>query len=510
VLLNGASGIAVGMATEIPSHNLREVTAAAQVLLREPGAGLDTLLEHIRGPDFPGGGQIISSADEIRAVYESGRGSLKVRARWRFEELARGQWQLIVTELPPGTSSRRVQEEIDELIDPKVRAGKKSLTPEQQQTRQVVNAVLAHMRDESSRDAAVRLVFEPRTSKVDRQEFVNTLLAYTSLESNAPVNLVMIGRDGRPAQKPLVDILGEWVSFRVDTVRLRTRHRLDKVLDRIHVLEGRQLVLLNIDKVIKLIRNSDEPRPDLMRVFHLSERQAEDILEMRLRQLARLEGIRVEQELAERRKEEAGLRKLLDSDTALRRQVGKELEDDAQKHGDARRTLIESAERTVIEAKVLDEPVTVIVSVQGFVRARNGHGHDRTLFSFKAGDSLYEAFECRTVDALVALGSNGRSYSIAVANLPSARGDGLPATSMVDLEAGTRLVAYVAGAATTPLLLATTGGTGFACQLGDMVSRQRAGKQFLALEPGWEPLRPTLVDPATDDRIACVSESGQP
>ena len=509
VLLNGASGIAVGMATEIPSHNLREVTAAAQVLLRQPDAGLDALLEHLRGPDFPGGGQLISSAAEIRAVYESGRGSLKVRARWRFEELARGQWQLIVTELPPGTSSRRVQEEIDELIDPKVRAGKKSLTPEQQQTKQVVNAVLAHMRDESSRDAAVRLVFEPRTSKVDRQEFVNTLLAYTSLESNAPINLVMIGRDGRPAQKSLVDILGEWVSFRVDTVRLRTRHRLDKVLDRIHVLEGRQLVLLNIDKVIKLIRNSDEPRPELMRAFNLSERQADDILDMRLRQLARLEGIRVEQELAERRKEEAGLRKLLDSDSALRRQVAKEIDDDAQKHGDARRTLIESAERTVIEAKVLDEPVTVIVSVQGFVRARNGHGHDRGLFTFKAGDSLYDAFECRTVDTLAALGSNGRAYSIAVANLPSARGDGLPATSMVELEAGTRLVAYVAAAAATPLLLATTGGTGFACQLGDLLSRQRGGKQFLTLEPGWEPLRPTVVDPATDDRIACVSDSGR-
>jgi topoisomerase-4 subunit A len=509
VLLNGASGIAVGMATEIPSHNLREVAAAAQVLLRQPEAGLDVLLEHISGPDFPGGGQIISTRDEIRAVYESGRGSLKVRARWRFEELARGQWQLIVTELPPGTSARRVQEEIDELTDPKVRAGKKSLTPEQQQTKQLVNAVLAHMRDESSRDAAVRLVFEPRTSKVDRQEFVNTLLATTSLESNAQVNLVMIGRDGRPAQKTLAQILGEWVSFRVETVRKRSQHRLDRVLDRIHVLEGRQAVLLNIDKVIKLIRNSDEPKPELMRVFQLSERQADDILDMRLRQLARLEGIRVEQELAERQKEEAGLRKLLDSDTALRRQVGKELDDDAQKHGDARRTLIESAERTVIDAKALDEPVTVIVSTQGFVRARNGHGHDTGLFTFKAGDSLYAAFECRTVDHLVALGSNGRSYTIAVANLPSARGDGLPATSMVELEPGTRLVAYVAGAAATPLLLSTSGGTGFACQLGDLVSRQRGGKQFMTLEAGWEPLRPVIVDPLTDNRIACVSESGR-
>jgi topoisomerase-4 subunit A len=509
VLLNGASGIAVGMATEIPSHNLREVAAAAQLLLRQPDAGLEALLEHVRGPDFPGGGQIISSAEEIRAVYESGRGSLKVRARWRFEELARGQWQLIVTELPPGASARRVQEEIDELTDPKVRAGKKSLSPEQQQTKQIVNAVLAHMRDESSRDAAVRLVFEPRTSKVDRQEFVNTLLAYTSLESNAQVNLVMIGRDGRPAQKTLAQILGEWVSFRIDTVRRRSQHRLDRVLDRIHVLEGRQTVLLNIDKVIKLIRNSDEPRPELMRVFHLSERQADDILDMRLRQLARLEGIRVEQELAERRKEEAALRKLLDSDGALRRLVGKEIDEDAHKHGDARRTLIESAERTVIEAKVLDEPVTVIVSAQGFVRSRNGHGHDTALFTFKAGDSHYQAFECRTVDQLVALGSNGRCYTIAVANLPSARGDGLPATSMVELEAGTRLVAYVAGAPATPLLMATSGGTGFACQLGDLVSRQRGGKQFLTLEAGWEPLRPAVVDPLTDDRIACASEGGR-
>jgi topoisomerase IV subunit A len=510
VLLNGASGIAVGMATEIPSHNLREVVQAAQVLLREPGAPLAQLLEHLRGPDFPGGGQIISSAEEVAAIYEAGRGSLKVRARWRFEELARGQWQLIVTELPPGTSSRRVQEEVDELIDPKIRAGRKSLSPEQQQTKQVVNAVLAHMRDESSRDAAVRLVFEPRTSKVDRQEFVNTLLAHTSLESNAPVNLVMIGRDGRPCQKNLAAILGEWVEFRVETVRRRSRHRLDRVLDRIHVLEGRQLVLLNIDKVIRLIRNSDQPKPDLMQAFSLSERQAEDILELRLRQLARLEAIRLEQELGELRKQEAGLRKLLGTETALRRQVGKELDEDAQKHGDARRTLIESALPTVLETRVLDEPVTVIVSTQGFVRARSGHGHDASQFAFKAGDSLYEAYECRTVDQLVALGSNGRVYSVAVANLPSARGDGLPVTSMIELEAGTRVVAYVAGAADTPLLVATSGGTGFACQLGDLLSRQRGGKQFLNLDPGSEPLRPAVVDPRTDDRIACVAEGRPP
>ncbi|SPE35198.1 DNA topoisomerase 4 subunit A [Burkholderiales bacterium] len=509
VLLNGASGIAVGMATEIPSHNLREVVRATQVLLRQPGATLAQVLEHLRGPDFPGGGQVISSDEEIRATYESGRGSLKVRARWRFEDLARGQWQLVVTELPPGTSARRVQEEVEELINPKVRAGRKSLSPEQQQTKQVVLAVLDRMRDESSRDAAVRLVFEPRTSKIERQELVQTLLAHTSLEGNVAINLVMIGRDGRPCQKTLVEILREWVEFRVETVRRRSRHRLDRVLDRVHVLEGRQLVLLNIDRVIKLIRNSDQPKPELMRVFRLTERQAEDILELRLRQLARLEAIRLEQELAELHKEQAVLRKLLDSEPALRRQVGKELDEDAQKHGDARRTLIESAERTVLEARVLDEPVTVIVSAQGFVRARNGHGHDAAQFAFKAGDSLHGAYECRTVDHLVAIGSNGRCYSVAVANLPSARGDGLPVTSMIELEPGTRLVAYVAGAANAPLLLSSSGGTGFACQLGDLLTRQRAGKQFFSLDEGSEPLRPAVVDSQTDDRIACVSAGGR-
>jgi len=509
VLLNGASGIAVGMATEIPSHNLREIVQAAQRLLREPDAPLGRLLECVHGPDFPGGGQIISSAAEVRAIYESGRGSLKVRARWRFEELARGQWQMVVTELPPGTSARRVQEEIEELLNPKVRTGRKALTPEQQQNKQVVNAVIDRMRDECGREAPVRLVFEPRTSKIERQELVSALLAHTSLEGNVPINLVMIGRDGRPSQKGLAAILGEWVAFRVDTVRRRSRHRLDKVLDRIHVLEGRQQVLLNIDAVIRLIRGSDQPKPDLMRAFALTERQAEDILELRLRQLARLEGIRLEQELAELRKQESGLRKLLDSDAALRRQIGKELDEDALKYGDARRTLIEAAEPTVLETRIPDEPVTVIVSNQGFVRARGGHGHDPAQFSFKAGDSLYAAFECRTVDHLVALGSSGRVYSVTVANLPSARGDGLPVTSMIELEPGSRIVAYVAGAPDLALLLSSSGGTGFACQLGDLLGRQRGGKQFFNLDEGSEPLRPAPVDRLGDDRIACVSEGGR-
>ncbi len=509
VLLNGASGIAVGMATEIPPHNLRELVQAAQRVLRDEGAGLDQVLEHLLGPDFPGGGQLISPPAEIRAVYDSGRGSLKVRARWRFEELARGQWQLVVHELPPGASARRVQEEIEELTNPKVKANRKSLTPEQQNLKQVVLSVLESMRDESGRDAAVRLVFEPRTARVDREEFVRTLLAHTSLESSVAVNLVMIGRDGRPRQMPLVEILREWVGFRVDLVRRRSRHRLERVRERIHVLEGRQAVLLDIDRVIRLIRQSDQPKQDLIDAFRLSERQAEDILELRLRQLARLEGIRLEQELAALRKDETALGRLLDSDAALRRQIAKEFDDDAKKHGDARRTLVEAAERVAVEARVVDEPVTVIVSAMGYLRARGGHGHDPAQFAFRTGDALYGAFACRTVDHLVALGNNGRCYTVPVSLLPSARGDGLPVTALIDLETGTRLAAYVAGPAAQPLVLATSAGYGFACQLGDLLSRQKGGRQFLNLEAGAEPLRPALVDAGQDHRVACLSGDGR-
>jgi len=508
-LLNGASGIAVGMATEVPSHNLREVVAALQIVLKNPQAVLDELLNVLPGPDFPGGAQIISPAADIREIYATGRGSLKLRARYTFEELARGQWQLVVHELPPGVSARRVQEEVGELTNPQVKPGKKSLSAEQQQLKQLVLSVLDAQRDESGKEAAVRLVFEPRTSKIDRDEFVNVLLANTSLESSAPVNLVMIGRDGRPRQKTLLEILGEWIEFRVETVRRRTRHRLSKVEDRIHILEGRQAVLLNIDKVIKLIRNSDEPKPELIKAFKLTERQADDILDLRLRQLARLEGIKIEQELAELRKDAAALQKLLGSDGALRRQVGKEFDDDGKKHGDPRRTLIEAAERASVETKVVDEPVTVIISEQGFARARTGHGHDASQFTFKPGDGLYGAYEVRTTDLLIAVGSNGRVYSMPVAQLPSARGDGAPVTSMIELEPGTRLVAYFAGAATEPLLLATSNGYGFACQLGDLATRQKGGKQFISVDEGATPLRPVRVDTAADNRIACLSQKGR-
>ena len=296
-LLNGASGIAVGLATEIPSHNLREVSAAAIALIRNENLTDDELYALVPGPDYPGGGQIISSAADIRDAYASGRGSLKVRARWKIEDLARGQWQLVVTELPPGVSSQRVLEEIEELTNPKVKTGKKALSADQVQLKASILAVLDAVRDESGKQDAVRLVFEPKSRTVAQDELITQLLAHTSLETSAPINLTMVGRDGRPTQKSLRQMFAEWIDFRQVTVARRSQHRLDRVLARIHVLEGRQLVLLNIDEVIRIIRESDEPKPALIARFGLSDRQAEDILDIRLRQLARLEAIKIEQEL---------------------------------------------------------------------------------------------------------------------------------------------------------------------------------------------------------------------
>ena len=509
-LLNGASGIAVGLATEIPSHNLREVADACVALVKNPKLSDDELFALVPGPDYPGGGQIISSAADIAEAYRGGRGSLKVRARWKIEELARGQWQMVVHELPPGVSSQKVLEEIEELTNPKVKAGKKALLQEQLQLKQTVLSVLDAVRDESSKDAPVRLVFEPKTSRIEQSELITTLLAHTSLESSAPINLTMVGLDGRPVQKSLRQMLTEWVEFRQRTIERRSRHRLDKVLDRIHILEGRQLVLLNIDEVIAIIRGSDEPKQALIDRFKLSDRQAEDILEIRLRQLARLEAIRIEQELKNLREEQKKLEEILGSPAALRRLMVKEIEQDAKQFADERRTLIQAEKRAVAEVRVVDEPVTVVVSEKGWVRARQGHGHEAGSFAFKSGDGLYGTFECRTVDTLLAFGSNGRVYSIPVSTLPGARGDGQPVTTYIDLEAGTQLVHYFAGTAGAWLLLSNSGGYGFIATVENMMSRQRGGKSFISCAPGETICRPSPANvppqaPAT--HVACVSSA---
>ena len=515
-LLNGASGIAVGMATEIPSHNLREVADACVALIKNPKLSNEELFELIPGPDYPGGGQIISSKADIADAYASGRGSLKVRARWVIEDLARLQWQLVVNELPPGVSSQKVLEEIEELTNPKVKTGKKALSPEQTMLKATVLAVLDGVRDESSKDAPVRLVFEPKTRTIEQQELITTLLAHTSLETSSSINLTMVGLDGKPVPKTLRQMFEEWIAFRQTTVQRRSQHRLDKVLARIHILEGRQLVLLNIDEVIKIIRHSDEPKPALIARFKLSDRQADDILDIRLRQLARLEAIKIEQELKELREEQGRLEDILGSAASLRRLMVKEIEADAKTFADERRTLIQAEKKAVAEVKVIDEPVTVVVSDKGWVRARQGHGHDPSSFAFKAGDELYDTFECRTVDQLIAFGSNGRVYSVPVASLPGARGDGQPVTTLVDVESGTQLVHYFAGPTTLTLLISGSGGYGFICCIDNLISRNKAGKAFVNLAEGETLCVPSLVgggNGATPlpiaTHVACASAGGR-
>jgi len=507
-LLNGASGIAVGMATEMPPHNLQEVANAAICLIDNPHAGLAELMQHIPGPDYPGGGQIISTEAEIASAYASGRGSLRVRARYEFEEMARGAWQLVIKELPPGVSSAKVLSEIGALMNPQPKPGKKSIEQSAAQLKALFAAHLERARDESGKDDDIRLVFEPVSSRLDRDEFVALLLAHTSLETTAPINLVAVGIDGRPCQKTLAELIGEWCRFRLQTVKRRSEFRLAKANDRIHILEGRHIVFLNIDEVIRIIRESDEPKPALIARFLLSDRQADDILEIRLRQLARLEGIKIEQELAKLRSEKEDLEKLLGSDTLMRRLVVREIKADAAKHGDARRTLIQPASmasRSEVAA-VADEPVTLIVSDKGWARVRQGHGLDLSGVAYKDGDGPGSAHECRSVDSLVIISNEGRSFTVPIAALPDGRGMGAPLPSFVDM-GNSRIAHVLTGKPEDELLIAKTSGYGFICTYGDLLSRQKAGKAFLTVEDGATILPPCRV--AGMDHLAALSDDGR-
>ncbi|MFV0664501.1 DNA topoisomerase IV subunit A [Denitromonas sp.] len=507
VLMNGASGIAVGMATEIPPHNLREVAKAACLLIRKPEATLDEVMEVLPGPDYPGGGQLISTTETLREAYASGRGSLRMRARWRVEEMARGQWRVIIDEFPHGVSAAQVLAEIETLTNPQPRTGKKEVSQEQKQLKQLVLGVLETVRDESSDKAPIRLVLEPRSSRQGRDEFMAVLLAHTSLETSTSLNLTMIGRDGRPQQKNLVQILSEWVDFRYVTVERRTRHRLDEVDRRIHILEGRMIAFLNIEEVIRVIRESDEPKPALIAAFGLTDIQAEDILEIRLRQLARLEGIKIEQELAKLKDERDGLTHLLDSRPAMTKLILKEIEADAKQYGDERRTLIETvAPVTVAEVSVADEPVTVIVSKNGWVRTRQGHGIDPGSINYKAGDTGFAVIETRTVWPLIVIDTKGRAYTVRVADLPGGRGDGTPIATLVEFQDGAKLAQVVTAAPEAHYLFSHSGGYGFICKITDATTRQRAGKAFMTLEKGEKLLAPT---PVKGDWIVALSDNGR-
>ncbi|WP_369608499.1 DNA topoisomerase IV subunit A [Snodgrassella alvi] len=495
ILLNGASGIAVGLATEIPSHNLREVSAAAIALLKQPTLDTAALMQHLPGPDFAGGGQIITSPEDIQVIYAQGKGSIRVRARYEIEKLARGHWRAIVTELPPGTSAQKILAEIEEQTNPKPKTGKKNLTQEQMNTRTLMLSLLERVRDESDGQAPVRLVFEPKSSRIQPDEFMNTLLAQTSLEGNVAINLVMMGQDNKPAQKNLVQILREWLDFRILTVTRRLQYRLEQVEKRIHILQGRQTVFLHIDEVIRVIRESDEPKQELISAFGLSEIQADDILEIRLRQLARLEWIKLETELNKLQQEREQLVLLLENEIAKKNLVIKEIEVDTKLYGDNRRTLIQPAERATLTQMTADEPVTLVLSKKGWLKTRVGHNLDLSQTTFKEGDGLMQAVEGRTVWPVILLDSHGRAYSVDAASIPGGRGDGVPAGSLVELDQGATIVAMLTALPQQHYLLANSGGYGFLIAFKDLVSRTKNGKVVMTVNDN-ETLLPPLPVPA--------------
>lgn len=495
ILLNGASGIAVGLATEIPSHNLREVSAAAIALLKQPTLDTAALMQHLPGPDFAGGGQIITSPEDIQVIYAQGKGSIRVRARYEIEKLARGHWRAIVTELPPGTSAQKILAEIEEQTNPKPKTGKKNLTQEQMNTRTLMLSLLERVRDESDGQAPVRLVFEPKSSRIQPDEFMNTLLAQTSLEGNVAINLVMMGQDNKPAQKNLIQILREWLDFRILTVTRRLEYRLEQVEKRIHILQGRQTVFLHIDEVIRVIRESDEPKQELISAFGLSEIQADDILEIRLRQLARLEWIKLETELNKLQQEREQLVSLLENEIAKKNLVIKEIEVDTKLYGDNRRTLIQPAERATLTQMTADEPVTLVLSKKGWLKTRVGHNLDLSQTTFKEGDGLMQAVEGRTVWPVILLDSHGRAYSVDAASIPGGRGDGVPAGSLVELNQGATIVAMLTALPQQHYLLANSGGYGFVIAFKDLVSRTKNGKVVMTVNDN-ETLLPPLPVPA--------------
>ncbi len=430
-LLNGSFGIPVGFSTRIPSHNLREVAAAAAHVLKHPRAKVSEILEIMPGPDFPGGGQVISPPAEIREAYQTGKGSLVLRAKWEKEPLARGQWRIVVTELPHGVSVRQLMEEIEALANPRPSGNKKEVSQEQKRFKQFILDQVETVRDESDRRSKLRLVIEPRSSRQDEKELMATLMVHTSLETRYPLNFTWIGLDGLPDTKDIVTVLREWTEFRVNTVRRRTRHRLDKCEERLHIVMGRLMAFVKIDDIIRLIRSCEdqgEAKIKLREKLKFTERQAEDIVDLRLGQLTRLDGVKLNEERKTLEGERKGLKEILGDEKVLKKLVVKELETDSKTYGDERRTLIRADERAQVERSVLEEPVTVILSKKGWLRARGGHGVDMATVNFKDGDERFMELECKTTDTLSVLASGGKAFSVAAAG----NGDRLAGLDLVE------------------------------------------------------------------------------
>lgn len=507
LLLNGSSGIAVGMATEVPPHNLSEIGRLASELMVRPTMRDETFYDMVEGPDFPGGATCISSREVILNSYKEGKGTIALRAKYEFEDLNRGQWRMVITELPHNVSAAKVMEQIEALTNPQPKAGKKALDAEELRKKALFVGLLDTVRDESGRDYDVRLVFEPKTSKIDKEEFAKTILAYTSLETTYSMNLVCIGLDGRPKQKSLRTILDEWCSFRIQTVTRRINFRIDKIEKRLHILEGRKIAFLNIDKVIRVIRESDEPKPDLMAAFGLSEIQAEDILEIRLRQLARLEGIKLDQETKDLKEELEGLQTILSTEENLRGFIAKEIKADTKKFGDERRTTFEASERvSLADAAVVNEKCTILLSKKGWIKQRTGWGVDLATVAFKEGDQLKQSIEVETGNPLCMISSNGRAYTLNYQQIPSGKTDGVPLSSILDIDGKVLPVALLSGKDDAQFFICCDAGYGYLSNIGSLISRNRAGKAYFSLKEGEKMIAPISTE---GKYFACLNQESQ-
>ncbi|MBS0418201.1 MAG: DNA topoisomerase IV subunit A [Proteobacteria bacterium] len=488
LLLNGTQGIAVGMATDIPPHNLREVAAACIHLLEDPEATTAALMKHIKGPDLPTGGEIISPRADIKEFYEKGVGAFKARAVYEIED-----GNIVVTAFPYQVSGSKVTEQIAEQI----RAKKLPM--------------IEDVRDESDHENATRLVIIPRSNRVDLVEVMNHLFATTDLERGYRVNLNIIGLDGRPRVMGLRDLLSGWLEFRITTVTRRLQHRLDKVRKRLHILEGLMIAYLNLDEVIRIIRREDEPKPVLMKRFKLSDEQAEEILNTRLRHLAKLEEMKIREERKELEAEAENLEGTLASKAKLKKLVAKEIEADAQKHGDARRTKIVEREAAVAideTSLIAKEPVTVVLSTGGFVRQAKGHEIDPRSLSYKGGDAFQSVARGQSLQQAIFVDSTGRTYSLPAHSLPSARGNGEPLSGRLNPPDGAKFAGVIMGEPEDLWLLASDAGYGFTVRLKELITDRRAGKTVLNVPENSHVLPPALV-PSADSLVLVVNSEGK-
>jgi topoisomerase-4 subunit A len=488
ILLNGTMGIAVGMATDIPPHNLREVAGACIQLLDEPDSTLETLFRHIKGPDYPTDAEIVTSAEDIQKMYLSGGGSIKMRAIYEQED-----GNIVITALPHQVSGAKLMEQIAaQMLAKKL-------------------PMIEDLRDESDHENPTRLLIIPKSKRIDADAVMSHLFATTDLEKSYRVNMNMIGMDGRPQVKGLREILVEWLAFRTETVRRRLQYRLDKVLARLHILDGLLIAYLNIDEVIAIIRNEEYPKPVLMERFALTDIQAEAILELKLRHLAKLEEMKIRGEQDALEKERAALEKTLGSRLLLNRLIRKEIERDAEQYGDDRRSPIVArvaSQALETTALISNEPLTIILSQKGWIRAAKGHDIDVETLGYRSGDGFLDAVKSRSTQPVYILDSTGRAYSTSAHDLPSARTQGEPLTGRLNPPAGSLFMHLLSGNPDDWYVLASHFGYGFRVQLKELLSKNKAGKLLITLPDGAKVLKPAPIHNESD-LLAVVTLQGR-